>query len=190
MTARTHDAFAFASLVTVAAFYPPETLSVATLFTSLIGNVVGALTPDLDQASNRLWDLLPVGNIVGKIFRPLLLAHRTLSHSILGGLVYYKLLEFVLPKILNPDYVNINIVFGSIMIGFVSHLIADSLTKEGIPLFFPFKIKIGIPPFSFFRVTTGSFIEKGIVLPGVAVYLVWLVNFKKEVLLNVVKLLN
>jgi len=65
MTARTHDVFAFASLITVAAIYPPNSLNLATLFTSLIGNVVGALIPDMDQATNRLWDLLPGGNFVG-----------------------------------------------------------------------------------------------------------------------------
>ncbi|OGM61492.1 hypothetical protein A2961_00625 [Candidatus Woesebacteria bacterium RIFCSPLOWO2_01_FULL_39_21] len=190
MTARTHDAFAFASLVTVATIYPPVSLNLATMFTSIVGNIVGALTPDLDQASNRLWDLLPAGNVVGKILRPLLLGHRTLSHSILGGVIYYKVLEFVLPKILNASYVNIGIVTVSIMIGFISHLIADSLTKEGIPLFFPFKMKIGIPPVSFMRITTGGFIENVLILPVIAIYLIWLVNTKKEILLSVLKLLD
>ncbi len=190
MTARTHDAFAFASLVTVAAFYPPQSLNVATLFTCLVGNIVGALTPDLDQASNRLWDLLPAGNIIGRLFRPLLLGHRTLSHSLLGGLLYYKALELILPKILNINYVDVSIVLASVMIGFVSHLFSDSLTKEGLPLFFPFKIKVGIPPTPVLRITTGGLIEKIVILPLVAVYLAWLVNYKAEVLLNVLKLLD
>ena len=76
------------------------------------------------------------------------------------------------------------------MIGFISHLIADSLTKEGIPLFFPFKMKIGIPPVSFMRITTGGFIENVLILPVIAIYLIWLVNTKKEILLSVLKLLD
>ncbi len=71
MTSRTHDIFAFASLITVAANYPPLTLNAATLVTSLIGSVIGSLLPDIDQATNRLWDLLPAGNSLGKVFRKL-----------------------------------------------------------------------------------------------------------------------
>ena len=69
MTARTHDAFAFASLVTVAAFIPPASLNLLTLFAAIVGNIVGALISDMDQAGNRLWDLLPAGDTIGKIFR-------------------------------------------------------------------------------------------------------------------------
>jgi len=62
MTAKTHDIFALASLVTVAAYYPPESLTVATVFVALVANNLGALIPDMDSASNRLWDLLPAGD--------------------------------------------------------------------------------------------------------------------------------
>ena len=69
MTARTHDAIAFASLVTLATFFLPAKLNVLTLFSSLVANVVGSLLPDIDQATNRLWDMLPAGNEVGKNLR-------------------------------------------------------------------------------------------------------------------------
>ena len=54
MTARTQDAFAFASLVSVAAYYPPGSLNLFTLFAAIIGNNIGALMPDMDSAGNRL----------------------------------------------------------------------------------------------------------------------------------------
>ncbi len=171
MTARTHDLFAFAFLVTAAVYAPPSVLTVPTLFTSVVGNVVGALIPDLDQASNRLWDLLPGGNFVGRVFRHLFLGHRTISHSLLGGYLLFRLLEFSLPRIFNSNYVDIHVVLVSIMLGFVSHLIADGLTKEGIPLFFPLGLKVGFPPIRFFRVTTDSWVEHLIVLPLVLVYI-------------------
>lgn len=174
MTARTHDLFAFSFLVTAACVITPAAISVPTLFTSVIGNVVGALIPDMDQASNRLWDLLPGGNAVGKIFRHLFLGHRTISHSLLGAFLLYQLLLFSLPKIFNVNYVNTNILLVSIMLGFVSHLFADSLTKEGIPLFFPFGIKIGFPPIKLFRIKTDSWVEHLVVLPLLVVYIAFI----------------
>jgi inner membrane protein len=190
MTSRTHDIIAFASLATVAATNPPHSLNVFTLFVVIIGNIVGALVPDLDQATNRLWDLLPAGNFVGNILRHLMLQHRTISHSILGAFIFYKLLQFVLPKIFNPSFVNLHIAVIAIMIGFISHLAADMVTKEGIPLFFPFPFKIGFPPIEALRITTGKFVEKFIVFPGVLVYLGWFVIHKKEAFLFLIKLIR
>ena len=190
MTARTHDVIAFASLATVAAVNPPQSLNIYTFFVAIIGNIIGALVPDLDQATNKLWDLLPVGNLLGRILRYLMLKHRTISHSLLGGFIFYKILGFVLPKIFNPAYVDSGLAITAIMIGFVSHLAADIVTKEGIPLFFPIPVKIGIPPFEALRLTTGKFVEKFIVFPGVLVYLGWLVVNKKEAFLYLFKLIR
>lgn len=190
MTARTHDAFAFASLVTVSAFYQPESLSVLTLFSSLIGNNIGALIPDMDSAGNRLWDLLPAGDQVGKVFRRIFYKHRTLSHSILGFYLIYQLLDFVLPKLLNPASVDPTIVLYSIMIGYLSHLLADCLTREGLPLLFPFKFSFGIPPIKMLRVRTGKKFEKYIVYPGVWVYLLFFINFNQEKLVNILRLVE
>lgn len=190
MTARTHDAFAFSSLVVAATYFPPESLSVGTLFASVVGNVVGSLIPDMDQASNRLWDLLPAGDYLGRVFRRLFISHRTLSHSILGLYLIYKVLGWVLPKLLNPLYVDARIVFASVMIGYISHLIADSLTKEGLPLLFPFKFKFGFPPLSALRITTGSWIENFVVLPGVALLLFFFININKDELVRILSLVT
>jgi len=175
MTSRTHDVIAFASLVTIASLYPPKDLGVVTLFASLVGNVVGALAPDMDQAGNRLWDMLPAGNTVGKLLRKVFYKHRTLSHSILGLLIFYKITEFILPMFFNSTFVNIHLLHVSLLIGYVSHLVADAFTKEGIPLLFPLNINFGFPPLEFLRITTGKWIEKYIVFPGVGLYLVWFV---------------
>ncbi|KKQ75671.1 MAG: Membrane protein containing DUF457, transmembrane [Candidatus Woesebacteria bacterium GW2011_GWB1_38_5b] len=187
MTARTHDTFALALLTTAAVYYPPANLNIPTLFGVLVGSVVGSLIPDMDQGSNRLWDMLPAGNTVGKIFRRLFLGHRTISHSLLGFYLFFKFFEFVLPKFLNTTVINTNLVFASIMIGIASHLIADALTKDGIPLFFPLSIKVGIPPIKAFRVKTDTWVEHFLVLPAVVGYLIWIINANQEVLK---KLLN
>ena len=190
MTARTHDVFAFASLITVAVLRPPESLTVLTLFTSIVGNIVGALIPDMDQATNRLWDLLPAGNTIGKIFRRAFFKHRTLSHSIAGVFLIYKLLEWVMPRIFNAEFVDPTIVMWSIMIGYGSHLLADSLTKEGLPLFFPFDMNIGFPPIETLRVTTGKWVENFVVFPAVGIYIFWfVVKFQNE-LADILKLIT
>lgn len=176
MTGRTHDAFAFASLVTVATSYPPSTINIATLMASLVGNMVGGLLPDIDQGTNKLWDLLPGGDYLGKFFRRFLWEHRTLSHSLAGGFIFYKILEWLLPIFLNPKYIDIHVVLMSIIIGYASHLLADSLTREGIPLFFPLRLQIGLPPLTALRITTGGKFEKFVVLPGIAVYLFWFIQ--------------
>lgn len=181
MVARTHDIIAFASLMTVAALQPPGTLTVPTLMTCIIGNVVGSLTPDLDQASNRLWDMLPAGNLMGRIFRRVFLRHRTISHSLIGAYLYYRLLEWGLPKLFNPSYVDTHVLLMSIMIGFISHLVADAMTKEGIPLLFPSPLKFGFPPLRLFRITTDSWVEHWVVLPVVIMYIFWFIgNFQHE----------
>lgn len=187
MTARTHDAIAFASLVTIASFYPPPGLNIPTIFAALVANIVGSLLPDMDQASNRLWDLLPAGDYLGKVFRRLFLGHRSISHSILGAYLFYKFLGFILPMILNSAYIYPQVVFDAMMIGYISHLLADSLTREGIPLLFPLKINIGFPPLKFLRIRTGSWVENLVVLPGTGMYLFWFIGKNQDRLLTIVK---
>ena len=171
MTARTHDMFAFASLVTVGSFYPPVSLNLATLIASLIGCIVGTLVPDMDQASNRLWDLFPGGDYTGRFLKKLFLGHRSLSHSLLGIYLFYVFLNFILPKIFNSDFIDYRILLFSIMTGFISHLVADGFTTEGLPLLFPLKTKFGCPPVSALRIKTGTWMEKFIIFPGIILYL-------------------
>jgi inner membrane protein len=190
MTSRTHDLIAFGGLLTAAVLFPPVSINVSTLMLCLIGNTVGALIPDMDQATNNLWDMLPGGNFTGSFFRKIMLSHRTVSHSILGVFIEYNLFWFILPKILNPKYIDINLVIISMMIGIILHIAADALTKEGVPLLFPIGFKFGFPPFAFLRITTGKFVEKALVFPSVLVYILWLVFIKKEAFLHILKLIK
>ncbi len=190
MTARTHDIIAFAALVTAAGYYTPTGLHVTTVFLAVVGNVVGALLPDIDQGTNRLWDLLPGGNYVGRVFRKAFIGHRTITHSLLGAFLTYKLFDFVLPRILNVGYVDIPIVFAAIMIGYFSHLVADALTKDGIPLLFPLPMKFGFPPIRAMRITTGKWIENLIVFPGTVIYIMWYISQYSQSLLKVFKTLS
>lgn len=187
MTARTHDAIGFSALITVAAFYPPTRLTVLTVFVSLVANVIGSILPDIDQATNRLWDMLPAGNEVGKNVRNLFLHHRTITHSALGAFLVSVFLKWFLSHVLNSLYIDVTIVYWSVMIGYISHLVADMLTKDGIPLLFPIQWKFGFPPIKALRVTTGSWVESYLVLPAVGVYLVWFIWRDQITLLTLIE---
>lgn len=173
MTSRTHDIFALASLITVAANFPPAVLNIPTLVTASIASVIGSLLPDIDQESNRLWDLLPAGEIISHVSDGIFIAHRTISHSILGCAIAYKFFEWVLPKILNTGSIDIGLVLASLMVGYISHLLLDSFTEEGIPLFFPIRFRFGFPPIPSWRIKTGKWFEKFVVFPGIILYLLW-----------------
>jgi inner membrane protein len=188
MTARTHDAFAFASLVTVAAYYPPESLNIFTLFAAIVGNVVGSLIPDMDDGGNRLWKLLPQGQKLGKTLRRLFYKHRTFSHSLLGMVILYKFLQWSLHRFLNPEFIDPSIVLVSIMVGYISHVIADCMTKEGLPLLYPFKFAFGIPPVKSLRIRTGSWFENFVFLPSIGLYLVWFIHSHQENILHILGL--
>ena len=187
MTARTHDIIAFAALITLGVLYPPDSLNLVTSGGAVVGNIVGSLLPDLDQASNTLWHLTPLPPLTGGIGRKLFLGHRTISHSILGILIVYFLLTTFLPLIMNASYINIPIITASIMIGYISHLAADSVTKEGLPLLFPLKFKFGLPPAKALRITTGKFTEKFIVFPLTLSYIVWFVGSHQEEALTLLR---
>jgi inner membrane protein len=187
MTARTHDLFAFASLTTAAIFFPPPSLNIGTVFVSIIACDVGSLIPDMDQSGNRLWDLLPGGNFVGKIGRRIFLGHRSLSHSFIGTYLLYKLLSWGLPLLLNQLYIDSRVVLASVMIGFISHLVSDGLTEEGVPLLFPLKLKFGFPPVSSWRIRTGGWFESLVVFPGILVYLFLLVKNNQHLLIDLFK---
>ncbi|HUC94965.1 MAG TPA: metal-dependent hydrolase [Candidatus Saccharimonadales bacterium] len=113
--------------------------------------------------------------------------HRTITHSLLGLFIVFKFFEWLLPRIFNPKFIDPKIVFACIMIGFISHLVADSFTEEGIPLFFPLKITFGIPPIKSIRIKTGGWFENFVVFPAVFIYLIWFVNLNKEILLSILR---
>lgn len=190
MTGRTHDAIAFASIVTVGAFYPPESINLLTLIGAVIAADIGATVPDMDGGANRLWHLLPAGEKTGKVLRRIFYKHRTLSHSILGTFAVYKFLEWLLPKFLNPEFIDPQLILISVMVGYISHLLADSMTEEGLPLLFPLKITFGIPPIKSLRIKTGKWFENFVVYPGVWVYLIFFIRSNQPSIISLLRLVK
>ena len=166
MTARTHDLAAITALGAVVFIEPLRTISLATALIAVLANQLGGIAPDIDQPTAPLWRNLPIGGSFGRIFDKMLGGHRFLTHSVLGlalfGFLFRALLAFLHPIM---PHIDSGYVWWAFMIGMLSHLIMDTLTKEGVPWLLPIPVKFGMPPIKRLRITTGKFVEHFIVFP-------------------------
>lgn len=165
MTGRTHDLAAFTAINYFIAGSPLIYMSLGTTFVALSANLIGGLTPDIDQPTADLWHKLPGGTLYSRFITPFLGGHRYISHSILGVFLFGWLAKEALTLSSHTLVVDQTVVWWSFMIAYISHLIMDTFTREGVPWLFPIPIKFGIPPFAFLRIKTGGFIEKFIIFP-------------------------
>jgi inner membrane protein len=175
MTARTHDlaaATAFAVLLLVNA---PTPMRLSTLLIAILANQLGGIAPDTDQPTAPFWRNLPEGHFVGRAFGRLLGGHRFISHSLVGfalfGFASKILLQFLQPIM---PHVDIHFVWISFLVGFGSHLVMDSFTKEGVPWLLPIPFKFGFPPLKKLRITTGKAGETFLALPFLIGVDIWL----------------
>lgn len=166
MTGRTHDLAAFTALSYVVATQPIPQISLATGLVAVTANMLGGLAPDIDQSTAKFWGYIRGGSFFGRLITPLLGGHRYISHSILGVVVFGFAMDRLLKFISTTLIVNMDVVWWAFMIGFISHLVMDTFTKEGVPWFFPIPLRIGIPPLKFLRIKTGGIIEKTLIFPG------------------------
>lgn len=181
MMGRTHDLAAFTSLAAVVAVLQPVSVSLSTLLLSVLANLIGGIVPDVDQPTAPFWRNLPIGNIFGKLFGKLAGGHRFITHSVIGvilfGLAVRALLTFLSPLL---GHTNTGYVWWAFIIGMVSHLLMDSLTKEGIPLLLPIPWHFGLPPLKALRITTGKKLEQLVVFPGLLAICGWLFVTNRE----------
>ncbi len=121
--------------------------------------VLGALLPDLDAAESKIKHL----KLLGTQFKPFLLPsqvvhrsdqHRGLLHS-LSGLCMVAGLST--PLIWWVGWAPV----GALLLGYASHLMADSATKSGIRLLYPRPRRFYLLPRSW-RITTGSEVEEAV----------------------------
>lgn len=163
---RTHDLASFTALSYVVATQPAYPMTLATGITALLACFVGGLTPDIDQPTADLWRKLPAGSVIGRIFHPFLGGHRNISHSIVGILFFAWFSKLLLTQVGQVLLVDINIVWVAFMIGYIAHLIVDTLTTEGVPWLFPVPFHFGFPPLKILRIKAGGTFEKTVVFPG------------------------
>lgn len=189
MIARTHDLAAITGLVAVAIVVSPlPPMSLATMIAAVIANQLGGIAPDIDQPTAPLWRNISVGRLFGRFFGRIMGGHRFLTHSLLGvallGFAAHWLLVLLQP--IMPS-VQIDIVWWAFVIGMLSHLVMDSLTKEGVPWLLPIPIKFGFPPLRRLRITTGKSIEKFVVLPLLVLLLIVLCLYAYNDLLDLLR---
>lgn len=173
MVGRTHDLVAFTAMNIVVATQPLPPMTLATALVAFGTNMIGGLVPDLDDANSRIWSCFRGGSIVGKIVDPFI-GHRNISHSILGIFLFAVIGKLVTGLLSSWILIDWNVAWWAFMIGVVSHLAADAVTRDGIPLFFPLHWKVGFPPIKFLRIKTGGLIETFLVFPGLILLNIWL----------------
>ena len=165
MTARTHDLAAITALGAVAVLIFTTRITLGTALFALVANQLGGIAPDIDQPTAPLWRNLPVGGFLGRAIDKMLGGHRFISHSIIGAGIFgglsYLLLKFLHPSI---PHTNVTVVWWAFMIGYASHLVMDTFTKEGVPWLLPLPVKFGVPPVKDLRITTGSIVERAVFL--------------------------
>ena len=173
MTGKTHQVIGLTAglasyLYRVPAHYAPATLAAVLVTSHLL-----ALLPDIDSQAGLIWKSLPFGGMARHVVNPFL-QHRNLTHSLLGlGIVWYGL-NLSLAHV--PTYWSINApaVLIAGLVAYVSHLIADMVTVEGIPLIFPFGHMYGFPPHPLqgIRIVTGGWFENLLIFPLVNLVLI------------------
>lgn len=183
MTAQTHDLAAISTLVIVFVSSSISEITLSTAILAVFANLIGGIAPDIDQPTAPFWRNLPVGKYFGKVFDKLLGGHRFISHSIIGlalfGMLFHLLLGFFQPVM---PHVNITYVWWAFMIGMASHLVMDTLTKEGVPWLLPLPYKLGFPPIKAWRITTGKRVEAWVIFPLILFIDVWLtLHFSKHI---------
>jgi inner membrane protein len=165
MTGRTHDLAAFTALNIVLVTHTLPHITLGTALVAFGANMIGGLAPDIDQPTAELWGRIRGGSVIGRIFFPFLGGHRFISHSLVGIILFGCIAKLILELTSSFLIVNDDIVWWAFMIGYVSHLIMDTFTHDGVAWFFPIPLHVGIPPFKALRMKTGGFLEKSVVFP-------------------------
>lgn len=168
MTTKTHQLIGLtAATVGFFVLQPDEPVTLAVAGVIIAGSFFGSILPDIDQPTSNFWDSVPLGGIFGQIVPKTLGGHRNLSHSILGYLLGTWLVQWVVHTVFREGLFDQALFLQSFQIGFLFHLIADAVTIQGIPLFWPLGGNIGFPPRPLhgIRIVTGKWFENLVVFP-------------------------
>lgn len=112
-----------------------------------LGLIAGlsAILPDIDHPQGQIRQKMGVAGHLSLFW----LSHRGLTHTLLANVAIYVLSYVLIPGLAQWAVVG----------GYTSHLVADSLTRRGIPLFWPLTDRpIHLLP-RLMRISTGSWVE-------------------------------
>ena len=159
MMAPTHIAF---SLLAVSLFGLIAGASITP--EAFVFAVLGAVLPDVDTTASTVGRLAyPVAWYLERRF-----GHRGITHSLVGLLLAATLAaSFVLFRVLSwPSW-------SAFVIGYLSHLLADSMNKSGVPLFWPsLNYQVVLPGNEAYRIRVRSpaeFVLLAILIPITAI---------------------
>ena len=156
MTGKTHKSGGYLFALLTLNFFIVNFLSsynifykVLLIFLYFYAAHIGSLFPDIDQRKSDISKSLP---IISKLFGTKM-RHRGFTHSLLFISILGLILGFII-FITDYNIIAISIAFG-FLIGYISHLVLDLLTENGIEIFYPCKIN-----FKLATINTGSKVEK------------------------------
>lgn len=145
MMGKTHKSFATAIALPLMNYIGYFNFSLSNglmILTGLILVRVGAILPDIDHPKSTIGRFFPTTSAyIKKTF-----GHRSITHSFIGIIIVTVLLYTPLM------YLGVSTQYGYwVVLGYISHLISDSLTPTGVKWFYPSKEKTALG-----WITTGS----------------------------------
>ena len=162
MTGKYHSACAVTTGIAASALYVLESgLTMETSIgaaTIVIASSVAGLMPDIDLPSSTVGKVFkPIARMIKKAF-----GHRTLTHS---GLWLIPLLILLFQTNWHPLLIGISI-------GFLSHIVSDTMTSGGIPWLYPLsKKRIRLTPIDSGRHDfVLTVLASGLIISGLALY--------------------
>jgi len=107
--------------------------------------LVGALLPDVDSPQSTANRALPILRLLGMFAK-----HRGILHGL-----WLPALLWLVSGLISPVWQS---VMWALAAGYVSHLLADAITIQGVPLFWPYTRNIHLLP-GLLRIKTGGWVE-------------------------------
>lgn len=137
MTAGGHFIFALASTIFAKKLELSPPLAHGNWGHIVIGGILTCLIPDIDHPKSLLgqrlkWFSIPIAKLFG---------HRGITHSFLAIAGCSMLLssELLLRTIIPIEFIH------AMIVGYISHVVADMLTPAGIPLLWPYRRRFCMP---------------------------------------------
>ncbi len=159
MTAPTHIAF---GLLTVAGSFSLFSLPLHRNLPAVACAILGSVLPDIDSPNSYIGRVLPYASI--PIERQW--GHRTITHSLLCMLALSVL---IWPLLVWQPACHI-----ALLLGYMSHIVADCATKSGVPLFYPHPAACVFPGSAKYRIKTGSMGENYLLIGLLLMLLVFI----------------
>ncbi|EMS35964.1 hypothetical protein G653_03947 [Candidatus Liberibacter americanus PW_SP] len=103
----------------------------------ILGSMLSFSLPDIDHPKSFISRRFKISSFITSH----ILTHRGFTHSILSVVLFSLLINNCLKEasIINKG------LHDSMIIGYISHLIADMFTKSGIQLFWPYRMRFSFP---------------------------------------------